>query len=478
MRGSGTTLPGVWRHLYRDNFPARQENRCRQESSIACRVALFCHVKQSALKAGKLGTVHDASKLGRRLDAWIDDHIDMLLGFTSALVRIPTENKPPYGAELAGQLHLKQELERAGAEVDMYELSEVPGLTEHPAFMAGRHYENRPNVVGRFRGKGGGRSLCFSSHMDTAPQDPVPWVHTSPFSGEVREGKLWGRGSFDMKGGLAASFVATLAARAVAGPLRGDVFIESVVDEEWAGSNGTLAARLRGPNADAAILPEPTDLEICPEHLGCRLYRLTVPGSSGMVFGNPNLRNPIYTAYRFVEALQGFAAEYAAGPKPPLYEGVPAPPSFVTAIEARQYGVPRHCVLDFAISFYKHHTGEQVHAWVEALVQKAFAGVDVGSDRVVLEPLYRVLPGSAMPSDHPLLDVLLEASHGVPGAPGVVKGAPLQCDAYMFNLYSNTPAVIMGPSGANAHTADEYVDVDSLIKLTRIFARSIVAWCS
>lgn len=280
-----------------------------------------------------------------------------------------------------------------------------------------------------------------------------------------------------MKGGLVASLWGFLAARAVCPDLRGDVLIESVVDEEWGGANGTLASRLRGHEADAAIVPEPTGLQVCPEHLGAHLYRLTIPGSAGMVFGNPHLQNPIYTAIRFVNALQEWERVYHSRPTPPMYEGIVKPPVMVTAIEARQYGIPRSCVVDFAVSFYKDDDADQIHRDVEALVHEAFSGIDFGDESVALERLYRVLPGSGVPSDHPILETMNAAFASAPDIEYDVKGAPFQCDAFMFNLYSSTPAIILGPDGAGAHASDEYATVESLVDLVRVYARAIVSWC-
>lgn len=415
---------------------------------------------------------------GRAIDAWVEAHADEMLAFASRLVQTPSENRPPRGDERAAQELLAETLKSFGAEVDMFDVTDVPGITEHPAYLEGRHYAGRPNVVGRFAGRGGGRSLIFSSHMDTAPRDPLPWRKTEPFSGEIKDGKLWGRGSFDMKGGLAASLWGILAARAVAPQLRGDLFLESVVDEEWGGANGTLAARLRGYTADAAIIPEPTGLQICPEHWGAHLYRLTVPGSAGMVFGNPHLQNPIYTSMLFIDALREWEKEYHARPAPPMYAGGPKPPFMVTAIEARQYGIPRTCTVDFAVSFYKEDDPDEMDRRARQTVEQAFAGIAFGDEKPRIERLFRYLPASSVPEGHPILATVTEAFRSAGDLPCVVRGAPFQCDAFMFNLHSPTPALILGPDGAGAHAADEYVTVDSLINLVRVYARTIILWCT
>src|SRR5690606_2571011 len=150
---------------------------------------------------------------------------------------------------------------------------------------------------------------------------------------------------------------------------------------------------------------------------------------------------------RFVEALQEYEAIVHARPAPPLYADVAKPPIMVTAIEAWEYGIPRTCTLEFAVSLYKDTQRYDVDREVASLVENAFADIAFKDMSPVLEPRFRLLPGSAAPADHEIVQVLQAAAAAVPGAPCAVRGAPLQCDAYVFNLYSSTPAVILGPSG-------------------------------
>ena len=298
-------------------------------------------------------------RAGRSTPGW-KAHADEMLAFASRLIQTPSENRPPNGDERAAQELLAETLRSFGAEVDMFDVTDVPGITEHPAYLEGRHYAGRPNVVGRFAGPWR-RTLphLFEPYGYRSPRSPALAEDGALFGGDQRR-QIVGPRQLRHERRPGRLPVGDLAARAVAPELRGDLFLESVVDEEWGGANGTLAARLRGYTADAAIIPEPTGLQICPEHWGAHLYRLTVPGSAGMVFGNPHLQNPIYTSMLFIDALREWEKEYHARPAPPMYEGGPKPPFMVTAIEARQYGIPRTCTVDFAVSFYKEDDPDEM----------------------------------------------------------------------------------------------------------------------
>ena len=147
-------------------------------------------------------------------DRWIDEHSDELVDIARALVQTPTENAPPTGNERAGQRHGRAVAGRAGAEVDVFSPAEVLELASHPAYFGTingqpRDGHDRPNVVGRFRGEGGGRSIVLSTHIDTVPGgDPELWKIGTPFGGEIVDGRLYGRGSYDTKCAFASHLIA------------------------------------------------------------------------------------------------------------------------------------------------------------------------------------------------------------------------------------------------------------------------------
>ena len=148
------------------------------------------------------------------------------------LVRIPSENKPPLGTEKACQEYCARFLADLRLEPDLCEPADVPGLIEHPFYWPGRDYRGRPNLgAGRIwgpgAGSGGGRSLVLSGHVDTVPVGTQPWTR-DPFGGEVEGNRLYGRGSNDMKAGVAINLFIMEAVEKLGLRLAGDLVYESV----------------------------------------------------------------------------------------------------------------------------------------------------------------------------------------------------------------------------------------------------------
>lgn len=433
-------------------------------------------------------STNHSSAHGAAIDRWIAERRDEFLNTIKSLIEIPTENIPPHGDELAGQRYLLGLMQGYGALTDLFELSEVEGLKAHSAFWPGRDYTNRPNLVGRFPGRGGGRSLLFSSHMDTASREPLPWLESEPFSGEVKGDRIYGRGTYDMKAALLSSLFAARAVRELGIPVRGDVLIESVVDEEWGGSNGTIAARLRGHAADAVVLPEPSHMLICPAHLGVRIYRLTISGAAGMRFGGESFGNPVVGMAQVVQAFQEFAAKRQSGPLPTIYEGGNHPPVDIMGIHAAGYGVPKECTLDFCVHCFEGETSDSLDRAVQAWCAALAAQPGLGGAELSVVSTSRFVEPSSIPADHPIVSCAARAMKDVPGRTAIVRGAPFACDGYVFNNYAfsgaaggadgaRMPAIILGPGGARAHANDEYADVEDLVDLVRVYARMILDWC-
>jgi acetylornithine deacetylase len=426
---------------------------------------------------------------GWRIDEWVTAHQGEILGFLSRLVQTPSEVCPPRGGELACQQVVEAAYREAGAAVDVFTPDEVPGLREHPAFFGTwdgmpRTFENRPDVVGLFRGAGGGRSFLLSAHVDTVSREPLPWTEAEPFSGVIKNGRLYGRGSWDTKWGIAVGLYAMKCLRELCVELRGDVIIESVVDEEYGGGHGTLAARLRGYNADIAANCEPTGMVVAPAHHGGGEWRVVVRGDAGMAFGDRQLANSVYKLARLIEAVHAFDVDRNANLKRPrFYESDTWLPAYTFQVGgggdsyAQVSGIPRECYLIIWVEEYPG-TDEATHTRQLTGFINDYLARDPDFDGVYPEyrPTIRYLPGTSMDPDHAFFGVLAEAFKRC-RRDYEVAGAPLACDTFVFNLHSPTPAFTLGPRGGNAHAADEFVFVEDVIDLTRIYARTILAWC-
>jgi acetylornithine deacetylase len=266
--------------------------------------------------------------------------------------------------------------------------------------------------------------------------------------------------------------------------LKGDLILETVVDEEFGGANGTLACRLRGYNADAAILPEPNNMLISTAHRGGQQFRLfTCAEGVGMGFGETVLRDPVTALGHLLAALDQYNQERQARPKPEGFENdvFPLMPFIVRAGELLPWGtgeaIPETAWVEFWIEIPPGVTKQQLQSELKEVVAGAVETTPT-LQRVTTrwEERTRFLAGSGMPADHPIIARLAENLRAVTGEPPAYGPAPFACDAFVFNLLSPTPVVILGPRGANAHAPDEWVDVEDLVALTKTYALTIADW--
>lgn len=414
---------------------------------------------------------------------WVNVNRERIVDQVGDLIKFDTVNQITTGKEKDSQVHIRGVLEALHMEVDLYSPEDVPGFREHPAYFPGKDYADRPNVIGTKKGIGGGKSLVFSSHIDTAVVAPG-WSR-SPWEPWIDGDRLYGLGSFDMKGGLAASIMAVQCLNELGVKLQGDVLIESVVDEEFGGANGTLAGRIRGDNPDAAIVPEPTNLAVCPASKGGALWRITFRGTTGLSFSGETIVNPVYAASKFMSFLERFEQARSEQPGPaPWYENDRYLPIVITRVEAGDMTAPlcdagpTECHVDIWIECYPGTDEEQLkQELLDAFARDGGKEIVSGPYAPTFSKMIRFLPGSELTPGHPLIGILADEVERTTGEKAAVQGAPFACDAFMFNLHSPTPAIVLGPKGANAHAPDEYVEISSLLQLVEVYALTIVKWC-
>jgi acetylornithine deacetylase len=400
---------------------------------------------------------------GSHPHSWLAEHRHDLLELARELISFPSENRPPRGEEGPCQEFVAGYLEQLGVEPDVFCPDEVDGAVDHVAWWPGRDYARRPNVVGRLRGRGRGRSLLFSGHVDVVPA-LGEGVHDY-WNAEIEDGRLYGRGSLDMKGGVACYLHALRCLVECGDGLAGDLLVETTVDEEFGGANGTLACRLRGYNADGAVLPEPTGLAVCHATRGGIQYRLHARGEQGgMDFGGGGAASPLHTMARVAVGL----ADAEAGRSAPIYQFLLR--SGRELPWGTEEGTPTDGVLEFWAEILPGTTREQLEAELHAAVEPAAAG----GPELEWEQRTRFLP--ALDGDpHGPIVAAMRAAIGAPDAPP--QTAPFACDAFMFDSHSSTPVVVCGPGGENPHAPDEHVLVEHLHVLAEAYVRLAIEWC-
>jgi acetylornithine deacetylase len=420
------------------------------------------------------------------LNELVDRKKDRLIDITRELIRIPSENIPPSGAEEACQRWLAGQLEACHLAPDLYTFDNVPGLEEHPLYHPGRDYTHRPNLGARREGTGGGKSLVLSGHIDTVPRGTQPWT-SSPFSGKVEGNRIYGRGSNDMKAGVAMNLFVMECIAELHLPLAGDLVFESVVDEEFGGCNGTLASRLRGHNADAAIVTEPSSLRICPAHRGGRTAHITFRArAAGVLDTGPFPTGAIPQLTHFLGNIKHFASQRSSrAHSHEMYAAhLDAVPVSVTKVFTSPWGfaepitVPDTAQVEFYWQLMPGETQVDVEneffAWLEKLVADA-PEIFPGMPEVTF-PI-RWLPGSSIPRSARLVRQLSACAKTVLGNDAPVAGFEGPCDLFVFQQGFGIPAVLWGPSGGNTHGADEYVEIDSLVLAAKTLLLFAADWC-
>ncbi|HEY7303366.1 MAG TPA: M20/M25/M40 family metallo-hydrolase [Bryobacteraceae bacterium] len=420
-----------------------------------------------------------------QLTTYVDKHQDRLVQIVRDLVRIPSQNTPPVGAEAACQSYVAAFLRNQGWEPLMYELDHAPGIHAHPLFYGGRKYTGRPNVGARKPGTGGGRSLLLSGHIDTVPKGTQPWTH-DPFGGEIDGNRLFGRGSNDMKGGIAINLFVIEALAHMNLSLAGDLLFETVVDEEFGGVNGTLAGRLKGFNADAAIIPEPSLLRVCPAQRGGRIVHILLEAPGGVITERAFPAGVVDQLTLFLAKVKEFAAaRRAKAVVHELYaEHVNPVPVAITKIVTAPWGtsepvtVPEQCRIEM---YWQTMPGEEQKdvereflSWLDSVVASA---PHLFPKRPELEFPIRWLPGSAIPKSESLVRELAASAADATGNSPPVVGFEAPCDMYVFHQAFGIPAVLWGPRGGNTHAADEYVEIDSLVDAAKTLLVFVSRWC-
>ncbi len=410
---------------------------------------------------------------------WSEKYRDEIVRLASELVAIPTVNCPPNGNEAPGQARLRAYYEAMGLAVDAFSPEEVPEYPHHPEFMA-RNLKGRENLVATWKGKGGGKSLVITGHMDVVPEAPLPWTVTEAFRPHVSDGRLYGRGSADMKGALAAGAVAVKYLKDIGFTPRGDVLLESVVDEEYAGANGTIAARLKGYNPDFAIIPEASGLDVCPACVGGLVLKITVRGIAGMPYTGEEIGNPAYDIADIASIVRDFGAyRVERTPRPALWSAQAQGAQIVVtkmrageAYESGQLSSPIDAWMEIVMQSYPGETADELEAQLWDYIRPRYRN----PDGLQIERVYHYCRPAATDENHPAVKTLRECAEAVkPGAK--VCGAMFSCDMFAVTDVGHVPCAIFGPVGARLHAPDEWVDIESLCLTARALAEFIVKWC-
>jgi len=408
-----------------------------------------------------------------------------LVELLQALVRTDSVAIPPDGKETAAQKVLRRALRRHRVEVEMYDTGFLD-RSRHPRVRRDRGYAGRHNLIARLSGAGRGRSLLLSGHIDTVPTRPNPW-RDDPFSGVVRRGRLYGRGSWDMKGGLAAQFGVAIALKKARVRLAGDLLCESVVDEEFAGGGGTLAGRLRGDRADACAIAEGTSHEVVRATRGGHFFDLVCRAGDPMAyFSREEVVSPAIPTGRLLGWIDSWARKRRTIDRGEAYRDFPDPaPVQVLALESNRFdpdipwSVPLESRVRVYFQFLPHEDVPLLVGEIEESLRR-FCAQDpffrrhpVKVERLVDPPL----SGHELAANHPWTTCLHGAARGILGH-ARLSAAEWPCDAFLHQEEFGIPTLLLGPRGAGSHNANEYVEVASVFRTAEVYLAAALEWCA
>ncbi|MBU3875585.1 ArgE/DapE family deacylase [Faecalicatena sp. AGMB00832] len=401
-----------------------------------------------------------------------------LIGFDTSVIRHGED-----GQEYEAQQWMARYLDGLGCEVEMFE-PDNERMKSYPGYNAGHSYHKRPNVSARYRGSGGGKSLILNGHMDTMPAGDLERWKYDPWEMTEEDGKLYGLGTDDMKGGLSAAVLALELVLSMGYEPKGDIIILSVVDEEG-GGNGSLACVDRGITADGVIIAEGTNMEVFPVNRGAWLGEVEVDGkpihASLKGFGESAIDKMV----KIMNTLYELEAKWMATKRHPLLAPITFNMGYIHGGVAAST-VPDHCMMKFEIDYYpseidkfgnwqkvdKHTVVREVEDYVYNMAK----GDPWMREHMPRFTWFQDCSPFETQTEHPLVQKLADAAGEVTGR-RVITGMSAGCDARHFTNIAGIPTVVFGPGSChNAHVYNEYLPKKQFFQAIETYAKMIVEW--
>ncbi len=416
----------------------------------------------------------------------IDSRKDDVVHYLSRLIRFRTVTPQDHARVKVDEFRKHQEfvrgtLEELGLKTETWEV-EVAKLESFPGsgVIKERDLGNQPVVVGTRGGNGRGKSLILNGHYDVVPPGlRESWTH-DPFEPVIHDGRLYGRGACDMKGGIAAMIQAVRFIREAGVKLSGDLTVQVVPDEEMT-CMGTLSCCQRGYRADAAIIPEPTDMKVLIAMRGGSGGKITVHGWAGHAeltqphWSRGGAVNAISKAVKILLGLEELSEEWRT--RPDKQHKYLDPDTIVpTIIKGGEWEVTYP---------------EKVEIWFDAVFVPTTKNLQEEIQEKVrsvanMDPWMRKNPpelhfgewlyGAEVGEEEPIVQAARAALEELGLEPGL-KGFGSLTDAVHLINRSKIPTISIGPNSQPAHMADEFVEIGELVNTTKVMALLIMRWC-
>lgn len=416
------------------------------------------------------------AELNDAVGQYLQSHRDEIARMLLDLVAIPSVT----GDEGAVQGAIASMMRDRDLDVDIWEArpEEIAPYVTHVGDQ--EVWDGRPNIVGCLAGSGGGRSLMVQGHVDVVdPGDPALWSRRQ--WGEIADGRVYGRGAADMKGGIVAYLAALDALRATGTRLQGDLLLAASAGEENGGL-GALSTILRGHRADAVIVTEPTGLALVVAQGGSLVFRITVTGRAAHG-ANRNVGVSAVDAYIPIhQALLAWEAERNRKLSHPLFDHLENKfPISVGVVRAGTWAstVPETLVAEGRLGFLPGETIEEMQRQTEELIAQVANGDPwLREHPPLVEWVGGQFASAEVSPDAPIAQAIGAAHRQATGEHVQVKAITAGTDARLFAEIGGLPVVVYGAGELmTAHGPDEYAPVDQLLTAAHTIALTIAAWC-
>jgi acetylornithine deacetylase len=415
-----------------------------------------------------------AADISAAVDAGFDEQVSWLQG----LVRLPSLR----GREHTAQDYVHAALAARGYAMDRWAI-DVEAIRGHPGFSpVDVDYSNAINVVGTHTpGETTGRSLILNGHIDVVPEGPREMWSRDPFDPAIEGDWMYGRGSGDMKAGIAANIFAVDALRRLGLAPAAALYQQSVTEEECTG-NGALSALVRGYRADAAIITEPTNHDLVRANLGVFWFRVSVRGHPVHVAEAGSGANAIEAAHAILRRLRALEKELNDPHiRHPRFRDHPHPINLnVGKIVGGDWAssVPAWCDMDLRIALFPDEDPAELAAQIEEAVAEVCRNDPfLANNPATVSYNGFFARGYELPEGTEAEAALVSAHRASFGAELGASVSTAYLDGRVFMLYDDCPALVYGPVSMNIHGFDERVSLSSLRRVTKTVALFVADWC-
>jgi acetylornithine deacetylase len=414
----------------------------------------------------------------------LESAIDALYPRALDVLKRLVSNASTIGNETGALEEFVGELVRAGFDVARFDIPE--SIVDDPdAGIPSIPYVGRYDVIGQRGSASAGRTLILNGHMDVVPAEDTSRWTSAPFHPIEVDGWLVGRGAGDMKAGFAAGLLALWALDEVSpGWMTGGLTFVAAIEEEATG-NGTLAAVRAGHIADAALLLEPTDLEILLGGISLIWVSIEIDGLAGHAEAALASVNPILAAYPIIDALQSLEAEmnfdHRSGfDADPAFSDIPHPYNVnIGRLHAGDWAssVPAVARLEVRIGHPASWSSDEAFARVEAAVTNGTAG----DPWFIAHPPTLAMTGYRaqrymQDAAADVVERLGNAHESVHGEQPKRVAIGSTTDARYYVNQARMPALAYGPRTRNIHGTDEAVELTSIVECAKVVARFLLDW--